>query len=73
MTDDPSIDPIEAFIWLFSGLTSDDSDTRKAAEIAHRIHLSLSTDEILVLDRACREALKNYQRRLMGTPVQPKD
>jgi hypothetical protein len=68
MTDDPSIDPIEAFLWLYSGLSSDDTDTRKAAEITKRIHTALSTDEIILLDRACKEALKTYQRKLMGTP-----
>lgn len=64
---DPSIDPIEAFIWLFSQI--DDPDGHRSAEIAKRIHLALSTDEVLILDRACREALKNYQRKVMGTDL----
>ena len=65
MTDDPSIDPIEAFIWLLGGLGPD--ETERSARIAKRIHVALGSDDIHVLDRACREALKNYQRKVMGT------
>lgn len=70
MTTDPLIDPIEAFIWLFGGLSSDDADLRKAAEMAKRIQLAVSTDESEILSRACREAIKGYQRKLLGTDRQ---
>lgn len=67
MSKDPSIDPIEAFIWLYGGLSSSETDVRKAAAMCHKIHTALSSDEALLLDKACQEALKAYQRRMMGT------
>jgi len=66
MPDDPVFDPIEAFIWLFSGLSEEEADVRKATDITKRIHSALSTEEAIILDRACREALGNYQRKLRG-------
>ncbi|MDG2570819.1 hypothetical protein P7L87_25035 [Vibrio parahaemolyticus] len=62
MTDNPSIDPIEAFLWLLGGLGPDETDRS-----ARRIHTAIGSDDIHVIDRACREAIKGYQRRLMGT------
>lgn len=71
---DPSIDPIEAFIWTFSkSLREIDPEGIKSAEITKRIHLALSTQDIIYLDQACRQAIMDDQRRLLGTPVPPKD
>jgi thiamine pyrophosphate-dependent acetolactate synthase large subunit-like protein len=72
-TKEPVIDPIEAFVWLFSGLGGEGADVRKAADIATRVRLALSTDEVLVLDRACREAIKNYQRKGADVNRPPSD
>jgi hypothetical protein len=69
MTDssDPAIDPLDAFLWQFSKTLQDrDPEGRKSGEIAKRIHLALSTDEMIMVEEACREALKNYQRKLTG-------
>lgn len=59
MNDDPSIDPIEAFIWIFSkDLREIDPEGVKAAEITKRLHQALSTQKIIYLDQACRQAAK---------------
>jgi len=69
---DPSIDPIEAFLWIYSkDLRKDDPDGFIAAEIARKIHLALSTQEVIYLDQACRQAIMDDQRRLMGTDRKP--
>ena len=65
MSADPAIDPIEAFLWLFSeDLNKIDPEGRVSKEIAKKLHLALTTREAGFLDQACREALKNYQRKL---------
>ncbi len=61
---DPAIDPIDSFLWLFADMAKEDPEGIKSREITKRIHLALSTDEIKILDRACQEALKNYQKKL---------
>jgi hypothetical protein len=67
MTDNPAIDPLDAFLWQFSSLHKTDPEGRQSGEIAKRIHLALSTDEMIIVEEACREALTNCQPRLIGS------
>jgi len=70
MPSDPAFDPIEAFIWIYSKtLREHDPEGRlqKSEAIAKKIYLALSSDDIKYLDEACREAIMDDQRRLMGT------
>lgn len=69
MTDKtPPIDPIDAFFWQFSKtLRERDPEGHRSGEIAKKIRLAVSSDEHQYIEEACREALMNYQRKLMGT------
>jgi hypothetical protein len=62
---EPVIDPIDAFVFMFSDdLRKFDPDGVISAGIARKVHQALSAQEVIFLDQACQEALKNYQRKL---------
>jgi hypothetical protein len=70
MTNDPAFDPIEAFLWIYSKtLREHDPDGRlmKSEAMAKKIYVALSTDEVKYFAEACRQAIMDDQKRLMGT------